>query len=81
MSGELLKAKGRLADLERQYDTINRKADAYLIQIRELLDPFSEFLDLELETTFIMVKDFRDLQIQARDISKKISKIKEDWGL
>lgn len=81
MSGELLKAKGRLADLEKQYDTINRKAEAYLIQIRELLDPFSEFLDLELETTFIMVKDFRDLQIQARDILKKISKIKEDWGL
>jgi hypothetical protein len=81
MSGELLKAKGRLADLEKQYETINMKAEAYLIQIRELLDPFSEFLDLELEKTFVMVKDFRDLQIQARDITAKIAKIKDDWGL
>ena len=81
MSGELLKAKGRLADLEKQLETINRKAEAFLIQIRELLDPYAEFLDLELEKAFIMVKDFRDLQIQAREVSTKIAKIKNDWGL
>jgi hypothetical protein len=81
MSNELLIAKGKLSDLKQQYDTYEMKAEAMLIQLRELLNPYADFLDLELEKVLIMVKDFREIQVKAREISKQIIKIKEIYNL
>jgi|GEM_PF-1646069 len=81
MNNEILIMKGRLADLEKQEGEIQMKAESYLIQIRELLDPYAEFLDLELTKAFLLVKDFRELQIEAREINTKIKQLKENLGL
>lgn len=81
MSNELLIAKGKLSDLKQQYDTYEMKAEAMLIQLRELLNPYADFLDLELEKVLIMVKDFREIQLKAREISNQIIKIKEIYNL
>lgn len=81
MNNELLIAKGKLADLERQYKTCEMKAESMLIQLRELLNPYSEFLELELEKALLMVKEFRDLQLKGREISNQIHRIKETYNL
>lgn len=78
---ELLIAKGKIADLENQYKQYEMKADSLLIQIRELLNPVYDFMDLELEKTLILVKEFRDLQLKARNCLDQIAKIKNTYNL
>lgn len=80
-SNELLIAKGKLAELETQYQNFELKAESLLIQIRELLNPFSEFVDLELDRVLLMAQEFRDLQLKARYCLQSISKIKDTYNL
>ncbi|MFZ5986917.1 MAG: hypothetical protein ACOYWZ_07320 [Bacillota bacterium] len=80
-SNELLIAKGRLAELQERYNQFEMKADSLLIQIRELLDPFSEFMDLDLERVLLLVKEFRSLQLNARECQDMIDKIKSTYNL
>lgn len=81
MSSELLMAKGKLADLERQMQDNEMRAEAMLIQIRELLNPYSEFLDLDLNKVLLLVKDFREMQLKAREAQVTIDKIKSSFNL
>lgn len=74
-------AKGKLAELQKSYELIEMKADALLIQIRELLNPTVEFLDFNLDLAIELVKEFRSLQLQARNIHEKINTIKENYNL
>lgn len=78
---ELLIAKGKLADLNNQYRQYELKADALLVQLRELLNPFYEFMDLELERVLLLTKEFRDLQLKARESLACIDKIKRTYNL
>lgn len=81
MNNELLLAKGKLADLEEQFNEFEMKAESLLIQIRELLNPFSEFLDLDINKILILVKEFRSLQLNARECSNMINRIKSTYNL
>ncbi len=81
MNNELLIAKGKLADFEQQYKNYEMKAELMLIQLRELLNPYSDFLNLELDRALLMVKEFRELQLKAREIFNQIYKIKRIYNL
>jgi len=80
-SNEFYIAKGQLAELEREYKDINRRCESLLIQIREELNPIKELFDFDLEKVLDLVKEFRRLQLEARDIQTKIYKIKETYNL
>lgn len=80
-TNEIYIAKGKLAELQKSYELIEMKADALLIQIRELLNPTVEFLDFNLDLAIELVKEFRSLQLQARNIREKINIIKENYNL
>jgi hypothetical protein len=80
-SNEFYIAKGQLAELEREYKDINRRCESLLIQIREELNPIKELFDFDLEKVLDLVKEFRRLQLEARDIQNKIYKIKETYNL
>ena len=80
MSDEFYKAKGRLAALEQEYEVLESKAEALMTICRELLDPYKELLDLDLEKTFHMVQEFREVQLKAREKKEMIDKIKSDYG-
>ena len=67
-SNEFYIAKGQLAELEREYKDINRRCESLLIQIREELNPIKELFDFDLEKVLDLVKEFRRLQLEARDI-------------
>lgn len=81
MNNELLIAKGRLSQLNEQYKEFNMKAESLLIQLRELLNPYSEFLELDLEKVLLLAKEFRLLQLNARDCQQMIHKIKTTYNL
>lgn len=80
-NNELLIAKGRLAELNESYNHLETRAEALLIQIRELLSPFSQFLDLDLEKVLLLAKEFRSLQLNARECLHMINKIKSTYNL
>lgn len=78
---ELLLAKGRLTELQETFNHYERKANALMIQIRELLNSSYEFMDLDLETVFLLVKEFRELQLNARECLSHIERIKQTYNL
>ena len=80
-SNELLIAKGRLAEQEERCGQIEMKAESLLIQLREILNPYSKFIDLELEKALLLVKEFRELQLKARDSYNQINQIKQNYNL
>lgn len=80
MNNETYLAKGKLAALVQEYEQLEMQAEAYMTICRELLDPYKEFLDLDLEKTFNMVHKFRELQLKAREKKEMIDKIKSDYG-
>lgn len=80
-SNELLIAKGRLAELNERYKEFEMKAESLLIQLREILNPFSEFLDIDLEKALLLAKEFRSLQLNARECLAQIDRIKETYNL
>lgn len=81
MSNELLMAKGRLADMEKQIEECELKAENYMITIRELLDPYKNFCDLQLDTVLLLTQDFRALQLRARELKVLREKLKDNFNL
>lgn len=80
-SNELLIAKGKVAELNQQYKDFELKAESLLIQLREILNPFSEFLDMDIERAMLLVREFRALQLNARDCQSALEKVKETYNL
>ncbi|QKJ99920.1 MAG: hypothetical protein HND40_10290 [Ignavibacteriota bacterium] len=80
-NNELLIAKGRFAELNERYREFEMKAESLLIQLRELLNPFSDFLDLDFDRILLMAKEFRQLQLNARECLVQIERLKETYNL
>lgn len=80
-NNELLMAKGRLAELNERYKEFEMKAESLYIQLREILNPFLDFLALDLEKTLLIAKEFRQLQINARECLAHIDKLKRIYNL
>lgn len=80
-NNELLLAKGRLAELQERFNEFEMKAESLLIQLRELLNPFGEFLNLDLEKVLLFAREFRSLQLNARECQSMIDKIKSTYNL
>lgn len=80
-SNELLIAKGQLAELKERYNEFEMKANYLMIQIRELLNPLKDFVDLELDKALLLVKEFRQLQLNARECLSMIDRIKQTYNL
>lgn len=80
-NNELLIAKGRFAELNERYRGFEMKAESLLIQLRELLNPFSDFLDLDFDRILLMAKEFRQLQLNARECLAQIERLKETYNL
>lgn len=80
-NNELLIAKGRLSELNERYKEFEMKAESLLIQLREILNPFSDFLDIDLERALMMVKEFRQLQLNARECLGQMERLKETYNL
>lgn len=80
-SNELLIAKGRYAELNERYKEYEMKAESLLIQLREILDPFSEFLDIDIDKALILAREFRQLQLNVRECLVQIDKLKKTYNL
>lgn len=78
MKNEILIAKASLSALKNQLEEVTAKADALIISIREKLNPYDEFLDLDVESASILMKELNNYQHQAKEFKRKIDKIECD---
>jgi hypothetical protein len=84
MSKERLIRQGKLYQLEEEKKAISAKARAGLYVLRDVFSDvelkldYSRFVDIDLEMVAAVIQDLRTLQEKYRELTKYISKIKED---
>jgi hypothetical protein len=78
---ERLVNMGRKAEAVKRFGEIENRASALLIMIREQLDPTFELNQFNLENTMSLLKELRQLQLEAREIDEKIAEYNALIGL
>lgn len=81
MNNEILRLKGMLSDVKHQLEECELKAESFLIQVRETLDPYTEFENLELEKARLLLNDFQELQKKFKELLTRKNKLEKDLGL
>ena len=79
MSNEILLMKARLAEKKRSLKESKRRADSYIIIIRDIIDPYCEdFTDLDLNRAMTAMRDFSRLWNEAKDLKAQIARMEKD---
>lgn len=78
---EVLIAQGKLHNFKKQVDDIERKAESLLIVIREELSPEKNLSEYETESLLVWVKQFREYQLEVRELMDKISRLEGAYNL
>lgn len=81
MSNELAVLKSKLADNERQLRELTIIADNLIINVRESLNVYVDFLELPLEGTLQDMKELHSTWQKAKKIKALITKMKKDLGI
>ena len=77
---ERLKHEGRLAEKERESKTLRLKIKGLIESMRNLLDPFENPLELELELVHGQAIEIRAAQIDLIAVEEEIKAIKKALG-
>lgn len=80
LENERLINQGRLSLLQKQFEEEERRGDQLLISLRQQLDPMKKFLDYDLDSATITLKDFRASQLRGRKIQDDIEKLRDLLG-
>jgi len=80
-SNEVLIAQGKLHNFKKHIDDIERKAESLLIVIREELSPEKNLSEYETENLLIWVRQFREYQLEVRELMDKILRLEGSYNL
>lgn len=80
MSTERIKMQGRKVEKERELKELERKADNLVINVRGYVDPFEEWLDLQVEHGQQAMNDLFDVVREGRRIRREIDKLNRELG-
>lgn len=80
MSTERIKMQGRKVEKERELKELERKADNLVINVRGYVDPFEEWLDLQIEHGQQAMNDLFDVVRKGREIRREIKKLNRELG-
>jgi len=79
---EMLLLKARLADKKKSFKEMKRRADSYVIVIRDIVDPYTEdFTTMDLDRAMTAMRDFARLWNEAKDLKSQIARIEKDLNL
>ena len=79
MSNEFFLLRARLAEKKKSLDEAKRRADSYIIIIRDIIDPYCEdFTDLDIGRAMTAMRDFSRLWNEAKDLKSQISRMEKD---
>jgi hypothetical protein len=76
---EALLLKARHAEKKKTLEEMNRRADSYIIVLRDIFDPYTEdFTAIDTERAVVIVNDFNRLVAEGREIKAQIARIEKD---
>ena len=76
---EVLLLKARLAEKQKSLKEMERRADSYIIILRDIIDPYVEdFTTLNLDRAMTAMKDFSRLWSEAKELKAQIARMEED---
>lgn len=76
---EVLLLKARLADKKKILEEMSRRADSYIIVLRDIFDPYIEdFTAIDTERAIVIVNDFNRLCTEGREIKAQIARMERD---
>lgn len=79
MNKEIFMLKARLADKKKTLKNLTRRADNFIITIRDIIDPYTEdFTELELDRAKVAMQDFYALWKEARKLKTDIERMEKD---
>lgn len=81
MMNELLTRQGQLEEAERKFDQLDMAASAYVIELRNLIDPFEEDpRRLNVEEAQKKMNALFETVHEMRSVYKRIEELKQALG-
>jgi len=80
MSTERIKMQGRKVEKQRELKELERKADNLVINVRNYVDPFEDWLDLQVEHGQQAMNDLFDVVREGKKIRREIDKLNRELG-
>ncbi|PIV54896.1 hypothetical protein COS16_08950 [Candidatus Desantisbacteria bacterium CG02_land_8_20_14_3_00_49_13] len=79
MSNEILLLKARLAEKKKSLEEAKRRADSFIIIIRDIIDPYIEdFTELDLDRAMTAMRDFARLWNEAKELKASIARMEKN---
>ena len=79
MSNEILLLKARLAERKKSLEEAKRRADSFIIIIRDIIDPYIEdFTELDLDRAMTAMRDFARLWNEAKELKASIARMEKN---
>jgi len=79
VSNEILLLKARLAEKKKSLEEAKRRADSFIIIIRDIIDPYIEdFTELDLDRAMTAMRDFARLWDEAKELKASIARMEKD---
>lgn len=79
-NSERIKLQGRKAELTEEIKELETRGSNHLITIRDLIDPYEDFIALEVERAEQAMISLKVLVTQAREKKELLDKVKKDLG-
>jgi len=79
VSNEILLLKARLAEKKKSLEEAKRRADSFIIIIRDIIDPYIEdFTELDLDRAMTAMRDFARLWNEAKELKASIARMEKN---
>jgi len=76
---EVLLLKARRAEKKKSLEEMNRRADSYIIVLRDIFDPYTEdFTTIDIDRAVVIVNDFNRLCAEGRELKAQIARMEKD---
>ncbi len=79
-NSERIKLQGRKAELTLEIQELETRADNHIITIRDLIDPYEDFTDIEVDRAEQAMISLKVLVKAAQEKKDMLQKIKKDLG-
>lgn len=80
MSSERIKLQGRRAELKEELQELDYRADNHISTIRDLIDPFTNFTELETDRAKQAMTSLDIIVKRAKEVKKQIAQISAELG-
>lgn len=80
MNNERIKMQGRRVEKKKKLDELERKASNLIMNVRDYVDPFEDWLDMRVDEGQQAMNDLYEVVRKGRQIRDDIKKLNQALG-